>query len=306
MSGGTGGKDPKGQRNGRAGRWGRTALLFLAPFGLLYLFMWAFPVLSGFYTSLTDTNLARGTGGFAGLSNYVELLGDREFRRTLGNTVLFVVGNVPVLVATGLLLALLLNGKLGGRAAIRAAFVSPYLLPGAAIAIIWQFVLNPATGPLNKVLSTVGLPTQDWLSQPDQAMGAVILITLWWRVGFPLLVLLAALQDIPPDLYESARLDGANAWQRFRHVTLPGIAPVLGLVVILRLIDSFKVFEQAYLVTGGEPGGATRVVLQQLYEVGFRDFRTGYASAIGWTLALLILLVTLVQLVFLRRSERNG
>lgn len=288
----------------RLGR-GRVALAFLAPFGLLYLFMWAFPVFRGFYTSLTDTNLAKGTGGFTGFANYGELLSDPDFRRTLGNTVLFVVGNVPVLIAAGLLLALLLNGPLGGRSAIRAAFVSPYLLPGAAVAIIWQFVLNPATGPLNKLLSAIGMPTQDWLSQPDQAMGAVILITLWWRVGFPLLVLLAALQDIPADLYESARLDGASAWQRFRYVTLPGIAPILGLVIILRLIDSFKVFEQAYLVTAGGPDGSTRMVLQQLYEVGFRDFRTGYASAIGWTLAVLILLVTLVQLFFLRRSERN-
>jgi ABC-type sugar transport system permease subunit len=287
-------------------RRARVAWLFLLPFLALFAFLWAYPVLRGLYLSFTDTNIAAGTGGFVGLGNYLDLLRDPAFHKTFGNTVLFVVLNVPVLVAAGLLLALLLNSPLGGRSAIRAAFVSPYLLPGAAVAIVWQFVLNPLDGPLNKVLGALGMPTQDWLTQPGEAMGAVVLITLWWRVGFPLLVLLAAMQDIPEQLYEAARIDGAGAWQRFRHITLPGIAPVLGLVVILRLIDSFKVFEQAYLVTAGGPDSSTRVVLQQLYETGFREFRTGYAGAIGWTLAIVILVVTLVQLAFLRRSERDA
>jgi ABC-type sugar transport system permease subunit len=283
----------------------RVGLLFAAPFTLLLLFLWGMPIVSGFWTSLTDTNIAEGTGGFVGLDNYASLAGDPDFRSALGNTALFVVLNVPVLVAVGLILALLLNRPLGGRGAIRAAFISPYLLTGAAVAIIWQAALNPLGGNLNQVLSAVGLPEQAWLSTPGEAMGAVVLITLWWRVGFPLLVLLAALQDIPAQLYEAAEIDGANAFQRFRHVTLPAIAPVLMLVVLLRLIDSFKVFEQVYLVTEGGPAGSTRVVLQMLYETGFRDFQTGYASAIGWTLAVVILIVTVVQLALTRRRESS-
>jgi ABC-type sugar transport system permease subunit len=128
----------------------------------------------------------------------------------------------------------------------------------------------------------------------------------WWRVGFPLLILLAALQDIPKPLYEAARIDGASGWQQFRYVTLPGIAPVLGLVILLRLIDSFKVFEQVYLLTAGGPSGSTRVVLQMLYETGFRDFRTGYAAAIGWVLALVILLVAIAQQILTRRAADHG
>ncbi|MCD0445418.1 sugar ABC transporter permease [Glycomyces sp. A-F 0318] len=287
----------------RRKRLTRVGMLFAAPFLALMVFLWGVPVVSGFWTSLTDTNIAEGTGGFVGADNYAHLLTDPDFRAALGNTALFTVLNVPILVAVGLLLAMLLNQPLGGRGAIRAAFISPYLLTGAAVAIIWQTALNPLGGNLNQVLSAVGLPEQAWLSTPGEAMGGVVLITLWWRVGFPLLVLLAALQDIPAQLYEAARIDGANVWQRFRYVTLPAIAPVLMLVVLLRLIDSFKVFEQVYLVTQGGPAGSTRVVLQMLYETGFRDFQTGYASAIGWTLAFIILVVTVVQLALTRRRE---
>ncbi|PRY62531.1 carbohydrate ABC transporter permease [Glycomyces artemisiae] len=285
----------------RRKRLTRVGILFAAPFLALLLFLWVVPVVNGFYTSLTDTNMAEGTGGFVGLDNYASLVTDPDFHAALGNTALFVVLNVPVLVAVGLLLAMLLNQRLGGRGAIRAAFISPYLLTGAAVAIIWQTALNPLGGNVNQILGAIGMPEQAWLSTPGEAMGAVVLITLWWRVGFPLLVLLAALQDIPAQLYEAAKIDGANLWQRFRHITLPAIAPVLMLVILLRLIDSFKVFEQVYLVTQGGPAGSTRVVLQMLYESGFRDFQTGYAAAIGWTLALVILVVTAVQLALTRR-----
>lgn len=290
-------RPPRRRRRTRAG------MLFAAPFAALFLFLWGIPIVSGFWTSLTDANIAEGTGGFIGLENYIGLAGDPDFRSALRNTALFVVLNVPVLVAVGLLLALLLNQPLGGRGVIRAAFISPYLLTGAAVAIIWQTALNPLGGNVNKVFTALGLPEQSWLSTPGEAMGAIVLITLWWRVGFPLLVLLAALQDIPAQLYESATLDGAGVLQRFRHVTLPAITPVLMLVVLLRLIDSFKVFEQVYLVTEGGPAGSTRVVIQMLYEAGFRDFQTGYAAAIGWSLAVIILAVTALQLALTRRRE---
>ncbi|GAB2611906.1 carbohydrate ABC transporter permease [Kribbella endophytica] len=285
---------------------GSAAILFLTPFAVLYLLLWAIPIVSGLFLSTTDVNVADGTGGFVGLDNYIGLAHDSDFRAAFGHTLLFVVLNVPILIAVGLILALVLNRDLSGRNILRAAFVSPYLLPGAAVALIWNLVLNPVNGSLNTVLEKIGLPAQQWLTEPGQAMGAVVLLTLWWRVGFPLLILLAALQDIPKPLYEAARIDGASAWQQFRYVTLPGIAPVLGLVILLRLIDSFKVFEQVYLLTAGGPSGSTRVVLQMLYETGFRDFRTGYAAAIGWVLALVILLVAIVQQVLTRRAANHG
>lgn len=285
-------------------RWPKslTGFLFLTPFLVPFAAFWLWPIANGLYLSFTDANMLRaGEANGIGFENYSQLLSDRVYRQSMGNTLLFVVENVPVLVIGGLLLAVLLNEPLTARAGIRAVFVAPYLITGSAVAIIWQFVLDPSTGWLNSWLSSVGLPTQNVLSQPDQAMWAVTLITLWWRVGFPLLVILAALQDIPQDLYDAAKIDGAGAVQRFRTITLPLITPVLIFVLIIRLIDSFKVFAQVYLVTGGGPFGSTRVAIQYLYETGFLDFRTGYAAAIGWSVFLIILVVTAVQLLILRR-----
>lgn len=285
-------------------RWpkGLTGLLFLTPFLVPFAAFWLWPIANGLYLSFTDYNMLRaGESNVIGFDNYTQLANDNVYRESMGNTLLFVVMNVPVLVIGGLLLAALLNEPLTARAGLRAVFVAPYLITGSAVAIIWQFVLDPSTGWLNTWLVSASLPTQSWLSQPGQAMGAVTLITLWWRVGFPLLVILAALQDIPQDLYDAAKIDGASAIQRFRTITLPLITPVLIFVLIIRLIDSFKVFAQVFLVTGGGPFGSTRVAIQYLYEVAFLDFRTGYAAAIGWSVFLVILLVTAIQLLILKR-----
>lgn len=287
----------------RKWRRGLVAYLFLLPFLVPFLVLWVAPIAEGLYLSFTDSSLLEPEARFVGIDNYRRLVGDESFRGSLGNTLLFVVQNVPVLMIVGLLLALVLNEPLHGRAAIRAAFVAPYLITGSAVAIAWQFMLNPTTGLVNRWLASAELPSQRWLNEPGTAMWVVTLITLWWRVGFPLLVILAALQDIPQDLYEAAKIDGASAFQRFRSITLPLITPVLIFVLIIRLIDSFKVFAQVYLVTEGGPFGSTRVVLQYLYERGFQDYQTGYAAAIGWMLFLVILIVTLVQLVVLRRIE---
>lgn len=285
-------------------RWprGLTGFLFLTPFLVPFAAFWLWPIASGLYLSFTDSTMLRvGESNVVGFDNYRQLLNDRVYRESMGNTLLFVVQNVPVLVIGGLLLAVLLNEPLSLRAGMRAVFVAPYLITGSAVAIIWQFVLDPTTGWLNGWLSSTGMPTQSILSQPGQAMWGVTLITLWWRVGFPLLVILAALQDIPQDLYDAAKIDGAGAVQRFLTITLPLITPVLIFVLIIRLIDSFKVFAQVYLVTEGGPFGSTRVAIQYLYEVGFLDFRTGYAAAIGWSVFLVILFVTAIQLLILRR-----
>lgn len=279
------------------------AYLFLLPFLIPFLLLWIAPIVEGLYLSFTNSSLLERETRVVGFDNYRRLVVDDVFRASLKNTLVFVVQNVPVLMVVGLVLALMLNEPLHGRAAVRAAFVAPYLITGSAVAIAWQFMLNPTTGILNRWLTSADLPTQRWLNEPGQAMWAVTLVTLWWRVGFPLLVILAALQDIPPELYEAAKIDGASALQRLRSITLPLITPVLIFVLIIRLIDSFKVFAQVFLVTEGGPFGSTRVVLQYLYETGFQDYRTGYAASIGWMLFLIILIVTLVQLLVLRRVE---
>lgn len=282
-----------------------TAYLFLIPFFVPFIALWLWPILEGLYISFTNASLVSPDRQFVGLENYQRLVTDGVYRESLGNTVVFVLENVPILVIGGLLLALLLNQQMPGRAAIRAAFVSPYLITGAAVALIWQFVLNPQYGILNSWLAGAGLPTQNWLQQPGEAMWAIVLITAWWRIGFPLLVILAGLQEIPEELHEAAKIDGAGIMQRFWYITLPMLAPVLIFVLIIRLIDSFKVFAQVWLVTEGGPFGSTRVLIQMLYETAFQDYRIGYGAAIGWTLFLIVLIVTLVQLRVFKRMESD-
>lgn len=276
---------------------------FLAPFLIPFLFFFVIPILQGLYLSFTNLNLITGTDDFIGVENYRKLIVDQVFRQSLFNTFLFVIENVPIVILCALILALMLNERFPGRTLARSSFVAPYLITGSAIAIIWQFVLRSQGGLLNHYLKLLDLPTQSWLNNPGQAMWAVVLITLWWRVGFSLLILLAGLQDIPLELYDAAMIDGAGGWQMFRFLTLPLLMPVIGFVMIIRFIASFKVFAQVYLVTEGGPYGTTRVLLQYLYEHGFLYYNSAYAAAIGWSLFMIILLVTLVQLRYFRRWE---
>lgn len=289
--------------HGSALRRNLVGYAFLVPFLVPFIVFFVYPILQGLYVSFTNTNLATGDSAVIGLRNYVLLAHDPIFWQSLRNTLIFVVENVPVLILGGLVLALILNERFPLRSAVRAGFIAPYLITGSATAIIWEGVLEPQAGLLNVYLRSVGLPAQSWLSYPSQAMPAIVLVTFWWRVGFPLLVLLAGLQEVPQELYESAALDGAGRWTTFRSITLPLIAPVLAFVTILRFIDSFKVFAQVYLITQGGPYGSTRVLLQYLYENGFQYYKAGYAAAIGWVLFLIILAVTAVQLRFLRPRD---
>lgn len=276
---------------------------FLLPFAIPFLLFFVVPIFQGLYISFTNLNLVTGTEDLVGLANYRKLALDDVFRQSLLNTFLFVVENVPIVIICALFLALMLNEPFPGRTFARASFIAPYLITGSAIAIIWQFVLRSQNGLLNHYFELMGLPTQSWLNNPNQAMWAVVLITLWWRVGFSLLVLLAGLQDIPDELYDAAMIDGASGWNTFRYLTLPLLMPVIGFVMIIRFIASFKVFAQVYLVTEGGPYGSTRVLIQYLYEHGFLYYNTAYAAAIGWSLFVIILLVMLVQLRFFRRWE---
>lgn len=271
-------------------------LPFLVPFSLL--FLW--PILYGFYVALTNANLVNNTNRFIGLANFRMLLYDDVFISSLGHTLEFVVESVPTLVGVALLLALLLNAPLPGIALLRGSIVAPYLLTGSAAALIMQFVLSPNGGLVNHWAHQLGLPSQAWLTTQGQAMPAVVLITLWWRVGFPFLVLLAGLQDIPQELYEAARIDGAGVWQRFRSITLPLLWPVLSFAIIIRMIDSFKVFPQTWLVTHGGPQGSTRVILQYFYETAFQYYQVGYGAAIGYAFFLIVLTITLVELRFFK------
>jgi multiple sugar transport system permease protein len=276
---------------------------FLLPFGLPFLVLFVWPLVSGFYLSLTDAHLIRGAPKFVGLANYVHLLRhDPVFLSSLKNTLLFVVLNVPSVVAIALGLALLLHRPVKGKALLRAAFVTPYFFSGAAASILFQFMFLPS-GLVNHYLGKLGIPTFSLQTNTVVAIVVIVVITIWWRVGLATVVFMAGLEDIPDEFYQAARVDGAGPWQCFRYITLPLLRPVMMFVIIIRLIATFSMFDQVYLVTQGGPYGSTRVPLQYLYETAFSYYNLGSGSAIGWILFFLILMFSLLQVKYFRLSS---
>lgn len=227
---------------------------------------------------------------------------DSAFWVSLRNTLIFTLVSTPLLIALGLAFALLLHNQRKGRGIYRAAFFLPYVLPISAVTLIWSYLLNPDRGLLAGVLGWFGLDGIPFLSDPNLAMPAIIITTVWWSVGFNMVLFLAGLQDIEPSLYEAAELDGAGYWQRFRHITYPGLQHVTLLVTITQLIASFQIFGQVFIMTKGGPGTATQVIIQHIYETGFKDYELGYAAALSVFLFVVMAAVSAIQF---RLTSRN-
>lgn len=279
-----------------------TGVLMVLPYTIFFLLFSMIPILYGFGVSFYDWSLL-GDKTFIGLQNYVNLMQDEEFRTNLLNTVLFTVVSVPLITGVGLLLAVMVNGIRKGQAFLRISFFMPYVLSVSVISSIWVIFLQPYTGLLNRILRGIGLINSEifWLSDSTLAWASIIMATLWWTIGFVFVLFLAGLQDIPESYYEAAGLEGANRWQTFRYITFPSLSRVTVLVVVLQTIASFKIFGQSKLITGGGPAGATKTVVFSIYENGFQTFQMGYASAIAFVLMLVILVISLLQTLLLRR-----
>lgn len=220
---------------------------------------------------------------------------DPAFWVSLGNTLVFTAVSTPLLVGVGLAMALALNTGRRGTGLYRAAFFLPYVLPVSAVTLVWSYLLNPDRGLVAGFLGLFGLEGIGFLSSPALALPAIIVTTLWWGVGFNLVLFLAGLQDIEPSLYEAASLDGAGAVQRFVNVTVPGLTHVFVLVGVSQLIASFQIFGQVYIMTRGGPGTSTRVLIQHIYETGFQDYQLGYAAAVSVFLFVVMAVVSSVQ-----------
>jgi multiple sugar transport system permease protein len=286
----------------------RAALWFLAPALLLLLVFFFLPVVAGLLLGLTDFDIyaigSPGNARFVGLENYARLLTNDVFWRSLGNTLFFVALGGPLSVAVSLGAAMLVDAKLTRlRPLFRTIYFAPVVTTLVSVAIIWRYLYHPRYGLLNHALGLVGAGPIDWLGDPHWAMPAIVLLAVWKNFGYNMLIFVAGLQAVPAELYEAAAIDGAGGWQRFRHITLPGLAPTFLFVGVTTMIGYFQVFAEPYVMTQGGPLGSTRSVVLFMYEEGFRWWRIGTASATAVVLLLITLAGALLQ--FRLQKERT-
>lgn len=271
-----------------------SAYTLLAPNLLLLGLFVLLPLGGAVLISLQETD-GFGGGEFAGLANYRRLFGDPLFWRATGNTILFTAIVTPLSMAAGLGLAVLFNTALPAQGIFRSVMILPMAISGVATALMGVLLFDQNSGILDKMVRFAGLPDIQWQTSGAAAFASVVLMTLWWRMGFNMLIYLAGLQSIGPELYEAARLDGANWWQRMRHITVPMLAPSSFFLLVLNVIYSFQVFDLVFVMTGGGPQNATTVLVTYAYDQGFVTRDQGYAAAIGVFLLLFTLALTAVQ-----------
>jgi multiple sugar transport system permease protein len=269
--------------------------IFIGPaiFGILaFQFV---PILVSMYASLTTWD-GMNPPEFTGIENFRRLLVEDEFfRETLKNTIFFTLGHIPLTIVFALLLALLCNLNLPGISIFRTAYFIPAVSNVVAISVVWFWIYQPQNGVLNSTLSRIGIDGPAWLSSTTWAMPAVILVSVWQGVGYPMVIMLAGLQGIPHELYEAAKIDGASSWNQFWKITIPLLTPTLFFLFITQFISSFQVFGIIYVMTQGGPANATSVYIYYLYQNAFAFGRMGYASAMAWILFAIIAVVTFVQ-----------
>ena len=272
----------------------RSGYLFLLPALLHFAIFVAFPFGYAFYLSFHEWNMI-GSMTFIGFRNYQELLADAKFHETIFNTAYFTVGVMAGILVLSLGLALALDHQMKGMSLFRGIYFSPAVTSVIVIGVVWLWMFQPEFGLINQLLALIGIDGPRWVSDPSWAMPSLILTALWKNVGYFSVIFLAGLQGIDVSFYEAARVDGANRLGTFRHITLPLLMPTTFFVLVMGVILSFQVFGLVYVMTGGGPVGATKVIVFYLYEQAFVFFRMGYASAVAYVLFAIIFALTLVQ-----------
>jgi raffinose/stachyose/melibiose transport system permease protein len=259
------------------------AWAFAVPALAVYFVFLVYPALQSLWFSFTNWDGLSPTYKFVGADNYLSMAKDPVVIQAVINNIVWTVVTIVFPVTIGLILAVLLNGKVRGKPVIRLIFYTPAVLPLVAVASIWGWLYNPQYGAINGALRAIGLDglAQPWLGQDSTALAAVMVPAIWLRVGFPMLLYLAALQGINTDMYEAATVDGATRWQQFWFITMPSLRPTHYIVIALSLIDSFKVFDLVYAMTYGGPGTATQVMGTWMYFNVFQYYQAGYGTAIA-------------------------
>lgn len=281
---------------------------FCLPFFVLYTVFTIWPVIQGVYVSLHKWSLM-GKVKFVGADNYAKFFTDKKFAESLWHTCYFVVIAVPCLVVAALILALLANRTTRMKRGLRIAYYLPSVISVAVASFVAKYMFTPYTGFINGFLHAVHLlPSNQeiqWLNETGLAWAVIVIMTVWWTVGFPMLLYLAALQDISPQIYEAAEIDGASKRQQLFSIVLPLLKPTTYLVVMLQMIASFKLFGQAQLITGGGPASSTRPIIQYIYETAFKKNNMGYAAAMSYVLFLILIVLTAGQKLIEKRGGRD-
>jgi multiple sugar transport system permease protein len=272
--------------------------LFMAPALALIAVVTVYPMIYSMIISFQDVRLARiNQAEFVGLDNYIRLLGDTAFHRSLFLSISYVIGSVLGSLILGLGLALLFDRELHGMVLWRSLLIVPMVVTPVSIGLTWRMMYSDQTGIINFALGQLGLPRPLWIESPDTALVSVILVDIWEWTPFMLLILLAGLRSLPLSPFESARVDGASAWQRFIYLTLPMLWPVIAVAVLLRAIDALRIFDQIFIMTRGGPAQATDLFSLFLYRTGFKHAYISYAAALSWVL---LILTTLLLVYFVR------
>lgn len=287
----------------------RFVAIALAPIMALFFFLRVIPTAQTFFMSFFEWNLIKPASKFLGFENYVDLLSDRNFILAFTNTTIFAVATTLLSVGIAFGIAALLARWIVGRtgALIELLFFIPVLVPMVPVTLGWREIFDYHNGVLNAFLGIFGIPKQPWLSDPNQALIAIIILSVWKLIGYNMIILLVGMRAVPKEYHEAAAVDGANGWRQFRHITLPLLRPVTLFVIVITTISAYNVFTQVYVLAAdvqGQPGRLVRVLVYDIFENGFRFFKMGYAAAEAVYLFIVILALTVIQFRFLKGSNQ--
>ena len=272
----------------------KDGILFCLPFMIVFALFLLFPMLFGLFIGFFDWDIL-STRTWTGFGNYVKLFKDATFYSSLGHTLVFVLVSTPLLLVTGFFMALLVTSRSPLKDAAENIFFLPYILSITAIGTLWAWLLQKNYGIVNQFIKLFGGEPIGWLTDTKYAMTSIIATTVWWTAGFNMILFSAGIKQISSEIYDAVKIDGANYVQTVWRITLPLVRPTTALCLILQIIASFNIFGQVYVMTGGGPHGSTRVLVQYIYETGFKYFKMGYSSAMAYVLFFIILIISLFQ-----------
>lgn len=272
----------------------KDGILFCLPFMIVFALFLLFPMLFGLFIGFFDWDIL-STRTWTGFGNYVKLFKDATFYSSLGHTLVFVLVSTPLLLVTGFLMALLVTSRSPLKDAAENLFFLPYILSITVIGTLWAWLLQKNYGIVNQFIKLFGGEPVGWLTDTKYAMTSIIATTVWWTAGFNMVLFSAGIKQISSEIYDAVKIDGANYVQTVWRITLPLVRPTTALCLILQIIASFNIFGQVYVMTGGGPHGSTRVLVQYIYETGFKYFKMGYSSAMAYVLFFIILIISLFQ-----------